>query len=90
MNYWEVLDAAAAAAGVPTTHIGPAVGLNRAYVAGGRNRGGSPTVATAARLLGACGYVLAALPVDAVPDGALVLGPDAPGGGPGGAPNAGA
>ena len=79
MNYWGILYAAANNAGVPTTKIGPNLGLSRGYVAACKAQGVTPGLDTAARLLGACGYVLAAVPADSVPDGALVV--DAPGAG---------
>jgi len=71
MNFWETLYTAANNSGVPTTHIGPKLGLSREYVSVGKSNGVDPGTMTAARLLGACGYVLAALPADSVPADAL-------------------
>ena len=81
MEFWETLYTAANNAGVPTTHIGPKLGLSREYVAVGKSNGVDPGTTTAARLLGACGYVLAALPADDVPRGALVIAAGDDGGG---------
>ena len=73
MKFWEILYTAANNAGIPTTKIGPKLGLSREYVATGKSKEVDPSTTTAARLLGACGYVLAALPADRVPDDALVI-----------------
>lgn len=73
MKFWDILYTAADNAGIPTTKIGPKLGLSREYVAVGKNKGVDPSTATAARLLGACGYVLAAIPAEVLPSGALVL-----------------
>ncbi len=73
MNFWKILYMAADNAGIPTTHIGPKLGLSREYVATGKSKGIDPSTTTAARLLSACGYVLAVLPVDSLPPGALVI-----------------
>ena len=73
MEFWDVLYTAAEKSGIPTTHIGEKLGLNRAYVAVGKNKGTDIGTSKAARLLGACGYVLAALPADDLPPGALVI-----------------
>ena len=48
--------------GVPVTHIGPAMGKNRAYVSGGVNQGGAPRADTLAKMLEICGYALCAVP----------------------------
>ena len=73
MDFWETLYTAADNAGVPTTKIGPKLGLSRGYIAACKAQGVTPGLVNAARLLGACGYVLAALPADQLPDGALVI-----------------
>lgn len=74
MKFWDILYSVADNSGIPTTKIGPKLGLSREYVAVGKNKDVDPSTATAARLLGVCGYVLAAVPGDAVPPGALVIG----------------
>ena len=76
MEAYDAIKAAAAVAGVPTTHIGPAMGKTPGYVANGAARGSAPRVDTMARMADVLGYALALVPVDDVPPSAIVV--DAP------------
>lgn len=73
MEVIEAIKAAAAAAGVPTTHIGPAMGKAATYVATMAGKGSAPRVDTAARMADVLGYALALVPVDDVPPSAIVI-----------------
>lgn len=73
MKAYDVVKAAAKSAGVPTTHIGTALGKSSSYVANGASRGSTPQADTLAAMLGVCGYALCAVPVGEVPPGALVV-----------------
>ena len=77
MQAIDAVKAAAAAAGVPTTHIGPAMGKGAPYVASTATRGSVPRADTLAAMLQVCGYVLAAVPADDVPPSAIVIDPPA-------------
>lgn len=73
MDSLEALKAAAAAAGVPVTHIGRAMGKRDNYVSNAATRGSTPKADTLARMLGVCGWALVAVPSDEIPAGALVI-----------------
>lgn len=73
MNYWKVLYTAADNVGINTTEIGPKLGMSRGYIAAAKAKGASPSVSNAARFLGVCGYVLAAIPKDAIPKDAITI-----------------
>ena len=75
MKAIEAVKAAAASAGVPTTHIGRAMGKRDNYVAAVASRGSTPQADTLAAMLDVCGYSLAAIPHAEVPDSALVIDP---------------
>lgn len=75
MKAYEVVRSAAKSNGVPITHIGPALGKSSVYVNNGASRGSVPKADTLASMLSVCGYVLAALPADQVPESALVIDP---------------
>lgn len=75
MQAYEALRKAAKDAGIPLTHIGPAMGKPSTYVNNGITRGSSPQCNTMASMLDVCGYKLAAIPKDDVPDSALVIDP---------------
>lgn len=62
MDAFSVVVECAKREGIPVTHIGPALGFNRAYVSAGVNRGGAPRADTLARMLDVCGYELCAVP----------------------------
>ena len=75
MNAIEAVKIAAANAGMPTTHIGRAMGKRENYVAVVANKGRDPSTATAAAMLAPCGYALAAVPRADLPPSALVIDP---------------
>lgn len=75
MQAYDALKHAAKEAGVPLTHIGPAMGKPSTYVNNGITRGSSPQCNTMAAMLDVCGYKLAAVPHADVPDSALVIDP---------------
>lgn len=75
MKAIDVVKAAAASAGVPTTHIGRAMGKRDNYVSAVASRGSTPQADTLAAMLNVCGYKLAAIPSDDVPGSALVIDP---------------
>jgi hypothetical protein len=78
MKAIEAVKQAAAAAGVPTTHIGRSMGRFDNYVAKIATRGSVPRCDTEAAMLAPCGYALAAVPVDDLPPSALVIDPADP------------
>lgn len=73
MQYYDALKRAGDNAGVSMADVGRAIGKAASYVSGARARGSVPSVANAAAMLGVCGYALAAVPIDQLPDSALVL-----------------
>ncbi len=77
MQAIDAVKAAAAAAGVPTTHIGPAMGKAATYVATIATKGNTPRADTLAGMLDACGYALVAMPSGDLPASALVIDPPA-------------
>jgi hypothetical protein len=77
MEAIEAVKQAAAAAGVPVTHIGRAMGKRDNYVSATARRGSSPQANTLAAMLAPCGYVLAAMPRDDAPASALIIDPPA-------------
>lgn len=81
MSFWEVLLTAAYRNDQTAAAVCEKLGLSRAYISKGKTTNTAPKITTAARLLGACGYVLAALPADDVPAGALVIAAGDDGGG---------
>lgn len=75
MRAYDALKAAANEAGMPLTHIGPAMGKPAPYVNTGISRGSTPKADTLAAMLGVCGYKLVAVPEADVPGSALVIDP---------------
>lgn len=75
MHAYDALKKAAKTAGVPLTHIGPAMGKPAPYVNTGISRGSTPKADTLAAMLDVCGYSLAAIPHADVPPDALVIDP---------------
>ena len=73
MNGYMAIKAAAAARGVSVRQVLLKAGESESYIANAINRGSSPTTDTAAQLLGACDYVLAAMPAEDVPATAIVI-----------------
>lgn len=56
MKAIDAVKGAAMSAGVPTTHIGRAMGKRDNYVAAVASRGSTPKADTLAAMLGVCGY----------------------------------
>lgn len=75
MKAIDALKEALNSSGIPVTHIGLKLGRRPNYVSGIATRGSAPQADTLASMLSACGYVLAALPADQVPESALVIDP---------------
>lgn len=75
MRAIDAVKSAAASAGMPTTHIGRAMGKRDNYVAAVASRGSTPQADTLAAMLDVCGYALAAIPQSDLPDSALVIDP---------------
>ena len=74
MNFWDALYAAANNANMPTTKIGPALGLSREYVATNKSKKINTTINNAVRLFGACDCGLYAIPdasKEQIPDDAI-------------------
>jgi len=74
MNFWEILYTIADNVGVPTTQIGPKLGLNREYVANAKSKQINPSLVVAGRLLSVCGYALTATPLDKITSDCFVIG----------------
>ena len=75
MKAIDAVKSAAASAGVPTTHIGRAMGKRDNYVSAVASRGSTPQALAA--MLDVCGYSLAAIPHTDLPESALVIDPPA-------------
>lgn len=73
MKAFEALKEASDKSGVPMYKIGPAMGRPASYVSTGMARGSSPRCDTMAKMAGVCGYALALVPLDDLPDSALVI-----------------
>lgn len=75
MKAIDALKEALNSSGIPVTHIGLKLGRCPNCVSGIATRGSTSQADTLASMLSACGYVLAALPADQVPESALVIDP---------------
>lgn len=75
MDAYEALKRAGAIAGVSMNKVGRALGKPDSYVSNGVARGSSPQCNTMASMAAVCGYSLALVPSDAVPDDAFVIDP---------------
>lgn len=73
MDGYRAIKAAAAVRGVAVRQVLLKAGKAESYIAKAINRGSSPTTDTAAQLLSACDYVLAAVPAEDVPPTAIVI-----------------
>lgn len=73
MDAYETIKQAAAARGLALADIGRALGRRDNYIASMRGR--SIGIDNYASIMQACGYALCAVPVEAVPAGALVVDP---------------
>lgn len=75
MNFIEALYEVSKRTGTPVTQIGLRIGTGREYVSRMKRNNTDPGTANAARLLDACGWAIAVMPKDEVPDCALVITP---------------
>ena len=73
MDAMDALKQAANNAGIPLMHIGRKMGVADNYVNKTIARGSVPKCDTMARMLGVCGYVLAAIPNNDIPNNAIVI-----------------
>ncbi|MCR8907701.1 hypothetical protein NW198_03615 [Thermophilibacter sp. ET337] len=78
MEAYEALKEAGNRVGVPMYKIGRALGKPDSYVSNGITRGSSPRCDTMAKMAGVCGYGLALVPIQDMPESALVIGEDGP------------
>lgn len=76
MHVYQAIRTAAKRSGVSLIDIGPAMGHNKAYVSSMISTGRRPVYSTLARVLGACGYSLCAVPRGKEPKSAIVIDPD--------------
>lgn len=74
MEAMEALAKAARRSGTPLVCIGPAIGRSKSYVSVKINKGTDPQAGTLAKMLGACGWSLCAVPDAEVPESALRIG----------------
>lgn len=72
---YEAVKKAAAIKGISTNSISRALGKADSYIASGITRGSTPKADTLAAMLKPCGYKLAAIPEDDLPESALVIDP---------------
>ena len=79
MELWEVLDNVKRLAGLSDRALSERMRRSSGYYSALKAQNRDLQYGTVVRILGACGYVLAALPADRVPDGALVIGSGAEG-----------
>lgn len=75
MQFYDVLKECGKNSGVSMRGVGLELGHSSGYVANMRNSG-TPTVDTAHKLLGVCGYGLYALPIADAPKDALRITPN--------------
>lgn len=78
MQAMQAVKEAAKSAGIPITHIGPALGKKANYISAYSTNGRTPSCSIAAAMLEPSGYVLAAIPRADVPETALIIDPVAP------------
>lgn len=75
VNPYDAVRHAAAVSGVSTNSIGRSLGKADSYVSSGASRGSIPRADVLASMLGVCGWSLAAMPSDDVPESAVVIDP---------------
>lgn len=75
MNSYEAIEIAAANAGLSTNKVSRAIGKADSYISASKTRGSTPQANNLAAMLEVCGYKLAAIPSDDLPDTALVIDP---------------
>lgn len=75
MNSYNAIKEAALNKKISISSIGRAMGKPDNYVSNGASRGSNPQADTLAAMLEVCGYKLAAIPAEDLPDTALVIDP---------------
>lgn len=75
MHVYQAIRTAAKRSGMSLIEIGPKLGHGKAYVSALITTGRTPKVDTLARILGACGYELCAVPRGKAPESALTIEP---------------
>lgn len=78
MELWDVVNKVKADSGLSDRALSERLRRSSGYFSALKAQNKDPQTSTVVRMLGACGYALAAVPVDALPDDALVI--DAGGG----------
>ena len=73
MYAMDALRIAANNSGITLSKIGLSLGKSRQYVNAIITGGNTPKCDTMAAMLNVCGYELAAIPADAIPDNAIVI-----------------
>ena len=80
MDFYGIVNQAAAAAGLSLSQVSRSLGKPSNYVSNGIGRGVSPRLSTAAAVLDACGWRLVAVPAGSVPADGLPIDAPAPDG----------
>lgn len=75
MDVFSAIRTAARRSGTALVAIGPSLGHGKAYVSALVTTGRMPRTDTLARILGACGYELCAVPRGDAPQSAIVIEP---------------
>lgn len=75
MGFYDVIRQVADSSGLSLAEVARRMGRAPSYVTGNMARGSAPRVDTAAAMLAACGWSLAAIPSGDVPPSALVIAP---------------
>lgn len=75
MKAIDAVKRAAERSGVGVTEVGVAIGRDRTYISATASRGSTPKADNLAKMLGACGYRLCAVPRGDVPKSAIVIDP---------------
>lgn len=75
MDAFEALQKAGDAKGITMYRVSKALGKPNSYISNSKSRGSSPKCDTMASMAEVCGYSLALIPSDNVPDDALVIDP---------------
>lgn len=73
MKAIDAIKQAAKTSGMPTTHIGPALGMSTPYISTFSSKQRTPRCDTLAKILSTCGYKLCAVPEDIVTDDMIVI-----------------
>lgn len=75
MNAYKAVKEAATNKRISTNAVSRALGKADSYISSGITRGSTPKADTLAAMLEVCGYKLAAIPAEDLPDTALVIDP---------------